>query len=211
LTSSRPEPRVTVARVVERTVAEGPGTRFAVWVQGCTIRCDGCFNPHLWNVRGGAPTDPRELAARAVSAQVEGVTLLGGEPFEQAGPLAAFAEAVRDSGLSVMTFTGHTLEDLRASTEPDIAALLTQTDLLVDGRYLADQPDLARPWVGSTNQRFHFLTDRYRHLGSTLADLPDRLEVRVAPDGTVAVNGWASVDQLDELLSPSVRTRGRRP
>ena len=208
---------VQIARVVERTTAEGPGARFAVWVQGCTIRCDGCFNPHLWTTIGGTPIDPYELAARAVAAGVEGgvegVTLLGGEPFEQPGPLAAFAVAVKVAGLSVMTFTGHTLEELqaRATAEVGVRALLEATDLLVDGAYQADSPDRVRPWVGSTNQRFHFLSDRYAHLRSTLDELPDRLEVRVATDGTLSVNGWATVDQLDELLSDMATTpkRGR--
>ncbi len=197
---------------MERTSAEGPGTRFAVWVQGCAIHCDGCFNPHLWTPRGGVPTEPHHLAARAVAAGVDGVTLLGGEPFEQAGALALFAAAVRDAGLSVMTFTGHTLEELRAGEDPGVQELLTVTDLLVDGPYRADEPDFSRPWVGSTNQRFHFLTDRYRHLADELDALPDRLELRVAPDGTVAVNGWATVDRLDELLAGTTSSppgRGR--
>src|SRR4051794_1393000 len=102
LTSEGP---VQVARVIPRTIAEGPGTRFAVWVQGCTIRCVGCFNPHLWGRKGGTATDPVGLATEAIDAEVEGVTLLGGEPFEQAAPLAAFARVVRHAGLSVMTFT----------------------------------------------------------------------------------------------------------
>jgi len=46
---------VRVARFIARTGAEGPGTRSALWVQGCTIRCPGCFNPHLWGARGGGP------------------------------------------------------------------------------------------------------------------------------------------------------------
>ena len=205
------DPTVSVARVVERTTAEGPGTRFAVWVQGCTIRCDGCFNPHLWTTLGGSATASGTLAAQAIDAGVDGVTLLGGEPFEQAAPLAAFARAVRDAGLSVMTFTGHTLEHLQAAADDGVRALLAATDLLVDGPYEAGAPDPTRPWVGSTNQRFHFLSERYRHLESTLDLLPDRLELRVAEDGSLSVNGWATVDRLDELLSGTTATpkRGR--
>ena len=82
---------IRVARVVPNTTAEGPGTRFAVWVQGCAIRCDGCFNPHLWTSQGGTPTTAEALAERAINANVQGVTLLGGEPTEQAAALADFA------------------------------------------------------------------------------------------------------------------------
>ena len=194
---------IRVARIVPSTTAEGPGTRFAVWVQGCAIRCKGCFNPHLWSDQGGTPITAAALAERAIDANVEGVTLLGGEPTEQAAALAAFAAAVRQAGLSVMTFSGHTYETLRmlAATDISITRLLDATDLLVDGPYLSDQPDLTRPWVGSTNQQFRFLTDRYAHLETTLDTLPDRIEVRVTADGVLSVNGWATVDQLEALLA----------
>ena len=173
-----------------------------MWVQGCTIRCDGCFNPQLWGSAGGTATSPRDLLELVLDAGVEGVTLLGGEPFEQARELAEFAVLVRDRGMSVMTFTGHEREFLDAPDAPDGAAeLLAATDLLVDGPYRADSKDLVRPWVGSTNQGFHFLTERYRGLADQLTMLPDRLEVRVTSTGEVAVNGWATVDRLDALLA----------
>lgn len=199
-----------IGAVVPVTEAEGPGQRFAVWGQGCSIRCSGCFNPHLWASTGGSEVDPHELAEQAVASQVEGVTLLGGEPFDQASAFATFARAVREAGLSVMTFTGHDLEDLAGSNAPEGAeSLLAVTDLLVDGPYIADQMDLARPWVGSRNQRFHFLTDRYKHLAMHIADLADRVEVRVGADGTLKVNGWASVAMMDDLLAGEVPTIGR--
>jgi anaerobic ribonucleoside-triphosphate reductase activating protein len=145
-----------------------------------------------------------------VAAQVEGVTLLGGEPFDQASAFASFACAVRAAGLSVMTFTGHRLEDLIGPHAPEGAeSLLAATDLLVDGPYVAEQMDLARPWVGSRNQRFHFLTDRYKHLETELADLVDRVEIRVAADGQVKVNGWATVAMLDDLLAGETPAIGR--
>lgn len=195
------DPLIRVARTISVTQAEGPGQRFAVWVQGCTLRCQGCFNPHLWTERGGRLIPASYLASQAVASDVEGVTLLGGEPFEQASALAAFARAVRSAGLSVMTFTGYTLDQVRALPGTGPGELLEQTDLLVDGPYDAGRIDSSRPWVGSTNQTFHFLTPRYRHLRATLSASPDRVEIRVGADGRVAVNGWASDDALDHLLS----------
>ncbi len=86
---------------------------------------------------------PDRVLAAAVASDIEGLTLLGGEPFDQAGPLAALAEAVRAGGQSVMTFTGHVLEDLRAAGREDWDRLLAATDLLVDGPYLAERPGAA--------------------------------------------------------------------
>ena len=152
----------------------------------------------------------RVLAA-AGAHDIEGLTLLGGEPFDQAGPLAALAEAVRAGGLSVMTFTGHVLEDLRAANHQDWDRLLAATDLLVDGPYLAQRPERRRPWIGSDNQRFWFLTDRYADLAGDLEAVPNRLEIRIAVDGDVAVNGFASVAALEELLADDLRALHATP
>jgi anaerobic ribonucleoside-triphosphate reductase activating protein len=200
---------VRVLRFLPVTVAEGPGRRAALWVQGCSIRCPGCFNPHSWSFAGGEPVPWPELAgavrAAAATHDIEGLTLLGGEPFDQAGPLAAPAKAVRDDGLSVMTFTGHVLEDLRTAGRDDWDRLLAATDLLVDGPYLAERPERRRPWVGSENQRFWFLTPRYAHLAADLEALPNRLEIRISPAGEVTVNGFATAAVLEDLLSGDLR------
>lgn len=207
LTSDHP---IKIGKILPRTAAEGPGYRFAVWVQGCSIRCDGCFNPHFWSPSGGFESTSSDLADDVLREEVEGVTLLGGEPFEQADVLAEFAGLVRASGRSVMIFTGFNREHLESRRAPRGAdELLRQTDLLIDGPYIAEAPDRTRPWVGSTNQGFHFMTDRYRSLEARLSMIRDRVEVRITPAGEVQVNGWATVDQLDELLAGTTPTVGR--
>ena len=60
-----------------------------------------------------------------------------------------------------MVFSGYTIEQLQQRPEPEVAELLALTDILVDGPYVRDQPDTERRWIGSPNQRIHFLTDRY--------------------------------------------------
>ena len=208
--TTEPSCSIRVGAVTPVTEAEGPGRRFAVWAQGCTIRCLGCFNPHLWNAAGGTDLNAEDLAQQAIDSDVEGVTLLGGEPFDQAEGFAAFAARVRAAGLSVMTFTGHYLADITGPDAPPGASdLLAQTDLLVDGPYIADDIDIDRPWIGSRNQGFHFLTDRYLHVQSELELLPDRVEIRVSARGEVRINGWANVAMLDDLLSGTTAAVGR--
>ncbi|RKF25617.1 radical SAM protein [Micromonospora globbae] len=205
---------VAVARFLAATRAEGPGERTAIWVQGCDIRCPGCFNPHLWSFRGGERVAPAELARRVLDAGTEGLTLLGGEPFDQAAPLAAVAAAVRAAGRSVMTFSGYTHAQLRRAADAgrdDVAALLDQTDLLVAGPFRRDLIDTARPWVGSTNQEFVLLDDRFPHLLDAVSRTPDRIEVTVDAAGGVAVNGWAGADALDALLASVGRPEPRGP
>lgn len=189
---------IRVAAIVPETTAEGPGTRFAIWVQGCTLQCPGCFNPHLWGRRGGELLSPRALAEQALASGSQGVTFLGGEPAEQASALSKLARMVRDGGMSVMTFSGYSRDELL--DVPGAQDLIEASDLLVTGRYVRALPDLVRPWVGSTNQVIEFLTDRYRHLESSVGEIRDRLEIRVSADGRVAVNGWANTEMLDVLL-----------
>lgn len=190
-----------IHRVVDRTEVEGPGARACVWVQGCTIRCPGCFNPHTWTRSGGTDMTVGALAERLLGLpDIEGVTFMGGEPFEQAAGLAELARRLRSaSDLSVMTFSGHEREFLESEPWPGCTALIAQTDLLIDGPFRQDLLDTSRPWVGSSNQRYHFITGRYRHLEPDLASIPNRLEVRVQADGTVFVNGLATRADLDRL------------
>ncbi len=184
-----------VATIVDDTEAEGPGRRLALWVQGCTIRCPGCCNPEMFTKVGGTEMAIEAALAR-VGSGVEGVSILGGEPFEQATAVAAFARGVRARGLSVMVYSGYTMAELheRAASDPGVSELLATIDLLVDGRY--DQtlpeppPPVGRRWLGSTNQVMHYLTPAYS------ADDPrmhaaNTVEVHWR-DGKLVVNGWPS-------------------
>jgi anaerobic ribonucleoside-triphosphate reductase activating protein len=208
----RVDDAVAVARLLTRTRAEGPGERTAVWVQGCTIRCPGCFNPHLWTFRGGWRVPVNTLAAQIIAAGTQGLTLLGGEPFDQAPALAKVAAAVREAGRSVMTFTGYTRTELHAAAaagQRGVADLLAQTDLLAAGPFLADRIDTARPWVGSTNQELVLLSERFPRMPDEVKATPDRVEVTVDATGRVAVNGWASAEALDALLAELEARRER--
>jgi anaerobic ribonucleoside-triphosphate reductase activating protein len=200
--------KLRVYHVVEATEAEGPGRRACVWVQGCSLHCAQCFNAHLWTFAGGKEVDADALGHYiARLPDIEGVTFLGGEPFDQAEGATAVARAVRDGGRSVMTFTGYRYEELLASRLPGARELLAATDLLVDGRYVAALPDYRRPWVGSANQRFRFLTARYEALADELEAIHDRVEVRLRRDGTAWINGQAPTAVLARLR----RELGLRP
>ncbi len=147
-----------------------------------------------------------DMEARILSVpDIEGVTFLGGEPFEQAEDLADLGSRVRRAGLSVMTFTGYVLEDILTSPRPSWTELLDVTDLLLDGPYVKELTDTSRPWVGSSNQRYHFLTPRYRHLEADLESIPNRLEIRLQPDGQILVNGLASSKTLAEIFADTTK------
>jgi len=193
---------VRVAQVVAPTEAEGPGHRFAVWVQGCPLRCPGCCNPEMFPEEGGTVVAAEELARRAIeTVGIEGVSLLGGEPFAQAPGCASFAQLVREAGLSVMVFTGYTMGELESRrADPGVGELLSACDLLVDGRFERDLVDTSRRWIGSSNQVCHFPSARYSPDDPRFA-MPNTAELRLS-GGTLTMNGWPG-------LVPDLRRRRR--
>jgi anaerobic ribonucleoside-triphosphate reductase activating protein len=193
-----------VATIVDDTEAEGPGRRWALWVQGCSIRCPGCCNPEMFDDRGGTEWSIEDLTARVATAAargVEGVTFLGGEPFEQAAPLACLARAAKQLGLTVMVFSGYTLADIRARA--DAGDLLAHVDLLVDAPYDRARPEPAPPagrrWIGSSNQTMHFLTAAYREDDPRMR-APNTIEIRLSANKLV-VNGWPTAEKLRRRIT----------
>lgn len=186
--------RLEIAARVPVTTAEGPGRRFALWVQGCALRCSGCCNPGmLAHGRGTAVSVEAVLGeldeARARHA-IEGLTLLGGEPLEQLPAVTALCEGATRRGLGVLVFSGYRLAEARAL--PGFAALWAHVDTLVDGRYDAGQPEPppeqgGRRFIGSHNQQLHHRTHRY--CDPALWHGPLRLEVRVGDDGAMSMHG----------------------
>ena len=180
--------KLRVAQTIASTEAEGPGRRFALWVQGCSLRCVGCCNPEMFADRGGREVEVAALLNDIAAVQaLEGISILGGEPFEQAAALAELAAAVRQRGLTVMIYSGYTLAELR-ERGPDAAALLQQCDLLVDGRFEQGNPEPRRRWIGSANQIMHLLSDAYRADDSRFTSA-NTMEIRLH-NNVVTVNGW---------------------
>ncbi len=183
------EPTLRVAGWIARSRANGPGERFVLWLQGCSLRCPGCWNPDTWPRDGGRRVTVAALLARVAEARrgsedLDGISLTGGEPFDQAGPLLAFVDPLRRAGLGVVAFSGYTLDELRGrgprAAPPGAAELLARVDLLVAGPYRRRRRVEGLPLLGSANQRLHFLTER--HHPADLADLPE-LEFHLDPAG----------------------------
>lgn len=146
---------------MEESVVNGPGKRYVIWVQGCPFHCPGCFNqdyqPFIPNKLVDIPT----LSRRIFSVKtIEGVTYSGGEPFMQCEALVQLNRILIKKGLSIISYSGYTLDELLQLQNPYVKKMLSQLDILIDGRY--QQENTANLlWRGSRNQNVHFLTDRY--------------------------------------------------
>ena len=156
--------------------ANGPGRRAVVWFQGCTLGCPGCFNPATHNPQDGYEADTETLAADTLSlgATIEGVSISGGEPFQQSAPLLDLLNRLADSHLSRLVFTGYTLPEI--DRLPLGSSLLRQIDVLIAGRYAIAQ-HVGQALLGSANQQIHLLTNRYTL--SQLVSVPRILPVMV--------------------------------
>lgn len=138
------------------SIVDGPGLRYAVFVQGCTHHCPGCHNPESQPVVGGTPTAISDvLADIRANKLITGVTLSGGEPFEQPAACAALARALKADGYNLWAYSGYLYEQLlaRAEAEPAVAELLAIIDVLVDGPFVEGQKSYTLKWRGSDNQR----------------------------------------------------------
>ena len=168
------------------TRALGPGLRYAIWTQGCLQRCEGCTTPESRPIVARQLIPSSDLAEDIISRKdIEGITLSGGEPFLQAGPLADMLSKVHEARpeLDVIVFSGYPAEVL---TWDDAKRLLAKTDVLIDGRFeLENKTD--RGLRGSSNQSIHFLTDRLLPWKDELENGSRILEVFVKEDRRITI------------------------
>lgn len=185
-----------ISRIAAPVSVLGPGRRAVVWVQGCDLACLGCASQDTWDPDAGAELTPLEVAARVVgliTAQgLTGLTLSGGEPFQQAGDLALVVGEVREAcpDIDVLAFSGYAAP-AAARRGPE---LFEQLDVLVAGRYDRTQPSI-EPLLASANQQVVALTA----LGA--ARLPAAAGgLQVAADGDdLFVVGLPQPGDLDRL------------
>ena len=145
-----------IAGIVQESIVDGPGLRVAVFTQGCVHNCPGCHNPETHDPAGGREMSVQEAAEEiGRNPLTDGLTLTGGDPFCQAADCAALAAAAHAMQYDVWTYTGWTFEELmeRAKTDAAAAALLKETDVLVDGPFMLALRSFSAPCRGSTNQR----------------------------------------------------------
>ena len=189
-----------IARLQEHCAVLGPGSRAVVWFQGCSLSCPGCIAAKMNSAQPSLATTPERLAAWCLSIEgIDGLTLSGGDPFDQPlDALATFLEAVRAAApLGVMLYTGRTLAQLRASRDPSMPRVLAGTDILIDGPYVEALND-GIGWRGSSNQIVHRLGQRSQG-AERAATEPRRLELSIDAAGTVGMAGLPQRGRGSEL------------
>ncbi len=142
-------------------IANGPGVRVSLFVSGCTHRCPGCFNEVAWDFAYGEPFTQEtidSILAMLKPDYIQGLTLLGGEPFEPQNQ-AAVVELLRQvkktyPGKNIWAFSGYLFEkDILSGRLGDTAEYLSYLDVLVDGPFVESKKNLSLRFRGSENQR----------------------------------------------------------
>lgn len=143
-----------ISRIAAPITVLGPGRRVVVWVQGCTLACPGCASVDTWSGSGGRPMSVEDVTGEVLRLvgeyDLDGVTISGGEPFQQAEPVADVLAAVRAArpDLDTTVFTGY---DAAVARRRNVR-LARLVDILVAGRYDRNQPS-DRPMLASANQK----------------------------------------------------------
>jgi len=154
------DPILNLAAFSKGTRLAGPGLRDLVWLQGCSIGCVGCANlayqAHVPRVL--LPVSRLIAHFRTRIGRIDGCTISGGEPSQQAQAVTTLLRAVQALGLSTVIYSGRTLRDLEQNE--DTQNLLRYTDMLIDGPFVAARPD-RHPWLGSSNQKIYLLSQRW--------------------------------------------------
>lgn len=144
--------KIRIAGIIEESIVDGPGIRMVVFTQGCKHNCKGCHNPETHSFQGGSIVDIDHIVSRAkTNPLLDGITLSGGEPFEQSMECSVLAKKIKEIGLNVVTYTGYTFEEIMKNE--NFRDLLFQTDILIDGKFEVDNKNLMLKFRGSSNQR----------------------------------------------------------
>lgn len=181
--------------ILKNTKVEGPYTRYCIWFQGCSKKCKGCWAKETWDFKGGVEFDTKDVIKDILNTKnIEGVTFLGGEPFEQREALLEIAKAAHENNLGVLCFSGKNYGEIKEKFPETIKYI----DLLIDGGFEENKKDFSRPWVGSSNQNYIFLTDRYNK--EIIEQYENKVEINIKKNGYVFINGMGDFTKLKDKL-----------
>ena len=171
----------------------GPGKRLLLFCQGCSLHCKGCVNKHLWDFGVGENITPQEVVE--LCKDVEGITLHGGEPLDQAEGVLEIIKLLKENNKTVILFTGYKFKELETLHQKLSWKL---SDLVVSGRYEQDKRNIYLQFRGSTNQRVYRHKGKYKNFniqdGKTVGVL------RLSENGSVSIRGFQD-DNLTKLLN----------
>ena len=188
-----------INRLIPSSSVEGPEKRFVIWVQGCPIRCPDCANKDTWSFQNGKKIKLSEIIYKIHQTKdINGLTILGGEPFSQAKTLYHLIKKIKGNKLSTILFTGYTYDYIKKKGTYYQKKLLKSVDLLIDGPFIKEKQDFSRPLVGSYNQNYYFFTKKIKQ--KEFFEIKNKIEVFIEKNGVVKINGMGDIDKIKEMI-----------
>jgi anaerobic ribonucleoside-triphosphate reductase activating protein len=185
--------KLRVHRIIPVSEANGPGKRYVIWVQGCSIHCDGCSNTDTWDFEGGEGWDVDDLVKDILSRDnLDGATITGGEPLDQAPAVTELCKKLINH-TSIFLTTGYPLKDLihdfSKGALPWVCGdrILANVDILCTGPFEKDKV-CSGEWRGSSNQVITYLSERGRQQSTMPVVLK---EFHIDTDGTTIETGFS--------------------
>lgn len=144
-------------------IVDGEGVCVSFWTQGCPHKCQGCHNPQTWSFDGGEeiPNDLEKQIIEAIGANgiQRNFSILGGEPLcnENLSLIQGIVKSVKNvyPSIKIFVWSGYTIEELSGRRRSDevLNNILSNIDVLIEGRYIQEKRDLTLKWRGSSNQK----------------------------------------------------------
>lgn len=187
---------LNINTILPRSSIYGPGERYVIWTQGCSLHCKGCWNKDTWSFKKKALWDVEKLLEEILKYKntIEGVTVLGGEPLDQYEAMFELVKKVQEQNLSIMLYTGYEWEEI---FKKGFHPILEYVDIFIPGRYVQEERDISLLWRGSKNQEILFLSERYENYQ---VQERNEMEIFINEDGTISIFGYPEEDFLKELF-----------
>lgn len=142
------------AKIRTEDIANGPGFRVSIYVQGCNNHCPGCFNPETWDFEGGREFTDKvksKFLELGKSKKIAGFSILGGEPLQQGEDMLDLVKEIKETypDKTIWMWTGCVYEELT----PEQLDIVKYVDVLIDGRFDMEHKTPRSRYKGSFNQR----------------------------------------------------------
>lgn len=186
--------KINVAHIEPESYIYAPEKQFVIWLQGCRIRCEGCWNDKMWSFQKKTHIEIENLIEQIIKIEnIKGVTFLGGEPFDQINELLYFVEEIKNRELGVTIYTGYEKNELQTKIAKKI---LQYTDILISGRYIEALRNDNLQWIGSENQKIDFLSDFYADYQQ---DNANYCEINISESGAITMLGFPDSKLLKSI------------
>lgn len=175
-------------QIIENEHLYGPGKRLLIFLQGCSLHCKGCVNKHLWDFKCEKMLSKEDILRICEIEKVDGITLHGGEPLDQAKDLLEVVKTLKEKKYTVILFTGYNKKEIKSYA----LAVWKLADIVISGRFIFSKQNFYLQFRGSTNQRV--ITHKGKYKNYKVKDGKTVSILSIDRSGNLNIKGFYSND-----------------